>query len=272
MSSSTDRIPSDFGVDLGGQDSVVEAVEWAIEMGVRHIDVRLTDPGDLDGYDEAEADRIRRLCAEHDVSLGLHTLSAVNTAEFTPGLDDAVWEYLRSYVDVAAEVDADRTIVHAGYHFTVDAEARTEASLQRLEELLAYAAEREVAILLENMNPEPADAEVHYLCSALENVERYFETLAAPNLRWAFNPPHAHLHEEGIDGYLDALDLGICREVRLNDNRGVREEHLMPGEGTIDFEHLFDRLERMGYDGPYTVALGSAENSLRGIEYLDGLR
>lgn len=272
MSSDTDRVPPDFGVDLGGQDSIAEAVEWAIERDVRNIDVRLVDPDDLDEYDDAKADRVRQLCTEHDISLGLHTLSAVNTAEFTPRIDDAVREYLFSYVDVAAAVDADRTIVHAGYHFTADVEARTEASLQRLEELLAYAEERGVTILLENMNPEPEDAEVHYLCSALEDVERYFEGLASPNLRWAFNPPHAHLHEEGIDGYLDALDLDICREVRLNDNRGVREEHLMPGEGTIDFEHLFDRLERMGYDGPYTVALGDPEDSLRGIEYLADLR
>lgn len=272
MSGNTDRVPSDFGIDLGGRNSIEEAVEWAIERGVRHVDVRLTDREGLDEYDREEAERIRQLCREHEISLGLHTLSAVNTAEFTPRLDDAVREYLLSYVDVAAEVDADRTIVHAGYHFTADAEARTEASLGQLEELIAYAEEREVTILLENMNPEPEDAEVHYLCSALEDVERYFERLASPNLRWAFNPPHAHLHEEGIDGYLDVLDLDICREVRLNDNRGVREEHLMPGEGTIDFEHLFDRLERMGYDGPYTVALGDPEDSLRGIEYLAGLR
>ena len=120
-------------------------------------------------------------------------------------------------------------------------------------------------ILLENMNPEPAGAEVHYLCSELEDVRRYFDRLSSPNLCWAFNPPHAHLHQEGIDGFLDALNLDICREVRLDDSRGIREEHLTIGEGTIDFGHLFDRLDRLGYDRPYTVAPGVKEDSLRGV-------
>lgn len=266
------NVPDDFAVDLGGRFSLEDAVEWASEAGVHAIDVRLTNRLDPAAYSESEVEQIKTACQEHEISLGLHTLSAVNTAEFSPLLNDAVDEYLFAFVDIASKVDADRTIVHAGYHFTNDEEARTEASLDRLKRVAAHAEKRGTNILLENMNPEPEDAEVHYLCSKLEDVQHYFDRLTSPNLGWAFNPPHAHLHEEGIDGYLDSLDLSRCREVRLNDNRGVREEHLMPGEGTIDFEHLFDRLESMGYTGPLTVALGSVEDSLEGIRRLAELR
>lgn len=268
----TTTVPPEFGIDLSSDYTLEGAVEWAIDNDVDYVDVRLTERIDPAQYDQEEFDRIRRLCDSHAVSLGLHTLSAVNTAAFTPHVAEAVREYLFAYIDIAANVDADRTIVHAGYHFTADEERRREASLQRLERLIERAESRDVTLLLENMNPEPANAEVQYLCSELGDVERYFDRLASPNLRWAFNPPHAHLHESGIDGFMDALDLDICREVRLNDNRGIREEHLVPGEGTIDFEHLFDRLERAGYEGPYTVAVGSPEDAVRAIEYLEALR
>ncbi len=268
MVTDTINVPADFGIDLGGRYPIEGAVEWAVEHDVKNIDVRLTDRLRPEEYDDDEIARINDLCDDHDISLGLHTLSAVNTAEFTPILRDAIQEYMFSYIDIAAMVNADRTIVHGGYHFTGDVDERTEASLQRLEEMIAHAEEKDVTLLLENMNPEPADAEVHYLCSKLDDVEQYFERLESPNLRWAFNPPHAHLHEEGIDGYIDALDVGICREVRLNDNRGVREEHLVPGEGTIDFENLFARLEESGYEGPYTVAQATLDETFEAIERL----
>ncbi len=79
---------------------------------------------------------------------------------------------------------------------------------------------------------------------------------------------HAHLLPEGIDGFLDAIDLGRCGEVRLADNRGDREQHLGPGEGTIDFGRMFRRLEGEGYRGHYMMAFGSLEDMPKGREAL----
>lgn len=270
MASETAR--SNFGIDVGSQLSVVDAIEWATEKGFGYVDVQPTESLGARGNDDPEIGHIIDVYENHSISLGLHTLSAVNTAEFTPPLKEAVREYLFTFIDIAAAIDADRTIVHAGYHFTSDAEKRRETSLKRLKELLNYAGEKDVTVLLENMNPEPDNAEVHYLCSGLKEAKWYFDSLSSPKLRWAFNPPHAHLHQEGIDGFLDTLDFKTCGEVRLNDNHGVYEEHLMIGEGTINFEHLFDRLDGMGYDGPYIVALGTKEDSLQGVQRLIEMR
>ncbi|WP_090507613.1 TIM barrel protein [Natronorubrum sediminis] len=192
----------------------------------------------------------------------------MNTAENSPLTSDAVDEYLRRYVDIAAAMSADRIIVHAGYHFTTDEEIRREVSIDRLDRFLSYAETQDVDLLLENMNPEPDDAEVHYLCSTLTDCQRYFDELDSPNLKWAFNPAHAHLADAGINAFISELDLERCCEVRLNDNRGIKEEHLMPGHGTIDFESLFSQLEEHGYDGPYTIALGSIDEMFEGIDRL----
>jgi hypothetical protein len=42
---------------------------------------------------------------------------------------------------------------------------------------------------------------------------------------WAFTVNHRHL-PEGIDGFLDAMDLGRCGEVQLTDSHGRYERHL----------------------------------------------
>ena len=74
---------------------------------------------------------------------------------------------------------------------------------------------------------------------------------------------------EGIDGFIDALGLGRCEEVRLADCHGQYEEHLPPGQGRIDFRHLFRRLERdPNFNGHYMCAFGSLEVMLAGREYL----
>jgi len=118
------------------------------------------------------------------------------------------------------------------------------------------------------MNKEPADAEVKYLGYNLEECQYLFGKLQSPFLRWSFTCNHAHLVPEGIDGFLDGLEIGRCGEVRVADCRGTIEEHLKPGEGTIDFGAMFRRLERMGYRGHFTTAFGSLQDMIVGREYL----
>jgi sugar phosphate isomerase/epimerase len=56
--------------------------------------------------------------------------------------------------------------------------------------------------------------------------------------------------------------------VLVADNRGKYEEHLLPGQGTLDFSRLFKRLEGDGYRGPYMLTFGDREQKIAGREYL----
>jgi len=118
-------------------------------------------------------------------------------------------------------------------------------------------------LLLENLNKEPADAEVHYLAHTSEEWRWFYERLGSPALQLSFTANHAHLVSEGVQGFLDAIPLGRVREVRLADCfRNGREEHLIPGEGDFDFPALFAALEAKGYGGHYMNAFGSLEDML----------
>ncbi len=262
-------LKSRIGIDLSRRLPVEEGIEWAVANGVRFIDAQLDIAPNplLDMMDRAKG--IREACERHDVHLGLHTLSAVNIAEISAFMRDGVDEYLRTYMDLALATGAGWVVVHAGYHFTGDYKLRREAALERLKRACGYAEEKGVTLLLENMNREPDDAEVKYLGAPLEECVYYFDNLKSPNLQWSYTVNHAHLWPEvGIDGFLDALDFSRCREVRLADCRGHVEEHLMPGEGTIDFGAMFRRIEGMGYRGHYMSAWGTLDDMLKGRDYL----
>lgn len=258
-----------IGVDVGKRVSVEDGIAWAADRGVRFIDAEIdVEPNALESFDDARCRRVREALARTGVRLGLHTLSAVNVAEISPFVRDAADHYLRAYVDVAKRLEAGWIVVHAGYHFTGDYERRRRAALERLQRATEYAERAGVLLLLENLNKEPDHAEVHYLAASLAECRYYFDAIRSPHLGWSFTVNHAHMEPEKIDGFLDALGVGRLEEVRLADNLGDREQHLKPGEGSIDFTALFRRLEAAGYRGHYMNAFGSLDDMLAGRDVL----
>ena len=258
-----------IGIDFGGKMRLEDALEWAAANQFAYADVCVDNPpNELGSFDEARVGGVRAALERHGIHLGLHTLSAVNIAETSPFLSAAVDQYLVAYMDLAKRLGAGWIVVHAGYHFTSDFERRKAAALERLKRASAQAEERGVQLLLENMNPEPDDAEVQYLGHDVEECRYYFDQLTSPHLGWAYTVNHAHMLPEGIAGFTPLFDLGRCGEVRLADNRGDVEEHLQPGAGTIDFKAMFDQIESAGYRKHYMLAFGSIDDMKRGREYL----
>ena len=256
--------PARIGIDVGRRLRPEDAVAWAREHDVQIIDIQL-DTGDnaFTRIDAARAAAIRSAADRAGVTLGLHTSSAVNVAEYAPLVADAVDAYLRGYVDAAAALGAGWIVVHAGFHFTADVDERMQAAFDRLNRTAEHAESRRVTLLLENLNKEPPGAEVRYLAHTSAEWRWFHERLDSPALRLSFTANHAHLVPEGVDGFLQALPLDRVDEVRLADcfRNGV-EQHLNPGEGDFDFAALFAALEGRGYRGHYTNAFGSLDDML----------
>jgi len=259
-----------IGVDIGRRLALEDGVAWAARHGVRTIDIQLdTATNALTSFDDRRCAAIRAALATQGIRLGLHTLSAVNVAEYSPYVGEAVDAYLKAYVDIAAKLGAEWIVVHAGYHFTDDRDERMRAGLERLQRLVAYAESKGALILLENLNKEPGDAEVHYLAHTVAEWRYYFERIHSPSFRLSFTANHAHLVSEGIAGFVDALDMDRVAEVRLADCfRNGSEVHLKPGAGDLDFVDMFRRIEGKGFRGHYTSAFGSLDDMLDARDYL----
>ncbi|AEG94669.1 sugar phosphate isomerase/epimerase family protein [Ramlibacter tataouinensis] len=253
-----------IGVDMGGRRPLEEALKVAAASGLKYIDVQLdTGANKVNAFDDVRIAAVRALAERLGVKFGLHTLSAVNVAEYSPFLDEAMDNYLRAYIDIAPKLGAQHIVVHAGYHFSSDKARRMEVGRERLARMADYAHKKGALLLLENMNKEPADAEVHYLAHTLEEWQYYFEEIDSPALALSFTANHAHLVPEGIDGFLDHMPLERVFEVRLADClRNGKEEHLMIGDGDLDFGRLFARLESKGFRGHYVNAFVSLEAML----------
>jgi len=253
-----------IGIDLGRKIRLEAGIELAAHHGIRYVDVQL-DTGDnaFDRFDTTRCVGIRKACEANGVHLGLHTSSAVNVAEYAPGVSEGVDRYLEAYLDVYHELGAQWIVLHAGYHFTSDQSQRMQAGLDRIRRLVERAERSGAMLYLENLNKEPVQAEVHYLAHTLEEWRWYFERIDSPSFRLSFTANHAHLVPEGVDGFIDALDFARVGEVRLADCwRNGHEEHLVPGRGDFDFGSMFRRIEASGFRGHYTNAFGSLDDMI----------
>lgn len=252
-----------IGVDIGRRLKLEDAIEWAARHGVKHIDIQLdTAANAITTFDDARCAGVRAALERHGVHLALHTLSAVNVAEYSPYVGDAVEAYLKSYVDIFPKLGAQWIVVHAGYHFGSDKAMRMAAGKERLQRVADYAERKKALILLENLNKEPEDAEVHYLAHTIEEWQYYWD-IASPAFKLSFTANHAHLVPDGIEGFVAALDFRRVGEVRLADCfRNGKEQHLVPGRGDLDFGRMFRLIEDRGFTGNYTSAFGTLDDML----------
>ena len=94
------------------------------------------------------------------------------------------------------------------------------------------------------------------------------------------------LAEPALDGFIEqrlhqicarSVDPGLRRElerigeVRLADNNGDYEVHMIPGKGNIDFDSCLNRLEDSGYRAHYSMAYGSPEEKIASRQHLASL-
>lgn len=240
-----------------------QAVQWAADHQFSRVDFNADAPANYPAtFTPARVEQIRTLAARHDISLGIHTLSAVNMAEITPVMHRAIDAYLRENFDLARSLGCGYVICHGGYHFSADRSDRLATAIDRMRRAAGWAEERGLDIYFENHNKEPDHAEIHYMPRDVAETRQFFEAVRSPRFKWAFNVAHAHQVPDGFDGFLDAFGVTNIGQVRLNDTHARYEEHLIPGQGVVDFRHVFQRLSALGYTGPFTLDFGGPEDRL----------
>ena len=189
-------------------------------------------------------------------------------AEFSPFMYEAVDAYIAAHIDLGKRLGVHHVITHAGLHQSSELEQRYKASLEHLQRATEYAEKQGVLLLLENLNHEPDDAEVHYMGHSIEELTTIFDAIPSRSLQWGFSANHTHLLPGDFDAFIDAFGVERIGLTLVADNRARIEEHLLPGQGSMDFARLFRRLEGDGYRGPYMLTFGNREQKVAGREYL----
>ncbi len=190
-------------------------------------------------YREPQA--VRELAdALGEYHLAVHALHSPTERDLSPGRQsgvpisisdterirrlDAVDEVKRA-LEVAERIPCRYLIQHMGHGRQSADPRKLDAAFSSLEQLSIFAKARGVTIALENTPDE---------LGAPASLQHFITDTHLHDLRLCFDTGHAHI-EEGVVVGFDAMRERVVT-VHIHDNHGEKDEHLLPWEGSIDWE------------------------------------
>jgi sugar phosphate isomerase/epimerase len=105
---------------------------------------------------------------------------------------------------------------------------KLDAAFNSLEILTIFAKHRGVTIALQNTPNE---------IGSPGSLVQFVKDTHLHNLRFSFDIGHAHIEGGALPGYHLMRDQTVTAQI--HDNHGEKDEHLLPGEGTIDWDAIF---------------------------------
>jgi len=146
---------------------------------------------------------------------------------------DAMDEMKRA-LEVAEKIPIRNMVVHLGERSDTWSPRTIEYGLTALEHLGAFAQPLGVRILVENLLSEPTTPEHLIMILEMGHLDHTGICL---------DLGHAHM-TVGVDAAIGTMDNRVA-EVHTHDNHGFKDEHLWPGEGTIDWPATTESLKNL---------------------------
>jgi sugar phosphate isomerase/epimerase len=204
---------------------------------IRHIEV-FCAPGHFN-YRSPEAVRDFASALE-EYALRLHSLHSPTERDLAPGREsgmpisicdterirrvDAVDEVKRA-LEIAERVPFRFLVQHLGRgHQSMDSRS-IDAAFSSLEHLAIFAKERGVTIALENTPNE---------LGSPESLDHLIKETHLRDVKFCFDIGHAHM-EDGVEKSFEVMRDRVVT-AHIHDNHGDKDEHLLPFEGTIDWD------------------------------------
>ena len=223
-------------------------------------------------------DAVRELAgALRDHNLKLHALHAPAERDFNPMHEssaplsicdpervrrlEAVDEIKRA-LDVAEFIPFPYLVQHIGSSRDTADDRRFDAAFSSIEHLHVFAKERGVILALENTPGELATP---------TRLRQFIIDTRLTDLRLCFDIGHAHIGD-GVLASLEPMREFLCT-AHIHDNHGLKDEHLLPYEGTIEWKSalpalppelplVFELKDKPAYadPAPTSIALSAARN------------
>lgn len=212
-----------------GTESLAEAIPVMADQGVTAIEIGIGSP---ESFERGDSNQLQRLLdALSSSGVRVHSVHAPFGVNYdVSDLDDAIHERgvdaLIESIELASVLDADKVIVHASDVVNSDRARRMERARGVLREMAAVAAESGIILALENLPPKYLGHTPEELLALLDGTDR--STVGV-----CFDSGHANLSGHFAEFASAMLPLAVT--THLHDNNGGTDEHLFPGDGSIDW-------------------------------------
>ncbi|MBQ4116674.1 MAG: sugar phosphate isomerase/epimerase [Clostridia bacterium] len=156
-------------------------------------------------------------------------------------------------VDACGAWGIPNLVVHSGYAPGLSVEETLQKNKEFFMPLLERASKYGVNILVENFN-KMHKADTYWIDNA-PDLLRMVELVNHPLFHAVWDVGHANLQEMPQDEAIRMLG-GHIKALHIQDNKGERDEHLVPFLGSLNLDSVMCGLKHIGYDGYFTFEVG----------------
>lgn len=152
--------------------------------------------------------------------------------------DNKNWNCLKKEIELTAYLRADLLVVHVLNFGVIEAEGKLETDEAYFKKALDFAEEKKVTLALENGFLKS----LKRFCS-LAGERSYLKICL--DIGHANNPSQSLLSGNSINTFIKEFGKKIVH-LHFHDNHGETDEHLVPGEGNINWQEILGELKNAG--------------------------
>jgi sugar phosphate isomerase/epimerase len=235
--------------------SPIETISFAHQHGFHGVEIACEYPrGPLDYSHEAIL-QIANLAQKYGVPLQVHApYHNVRLADINPRIREASVQSVKDAIDFANRINAKMVTMHLGNIAKIpldDFSTRIhKALLDSMITLIEYAEAHEVTIAIENV-PSMKSAWEEAVGKKAEELIDIIKEIKAKNIGVTFDVGHANTVGDPAEFATKIAPYVV--NIHLHDNDGSTDQHLVIGEGKIDFLRILSIFKKSGYSGPLVL-------------------
>ena len=155
--------------------------------------------------------------------------------------------------EAAAELGVRHLVLHPGPERekkapSVEFYHHLETASYSINKISKRCKELGITLLLENMLP-------HLLCGRTQDMLYIMGAMDEINVGTCLDTGHAYLSQD-LPSVVHKLSFHLSM-VHVNDNNGTGDDHLPPGEGSIDWPEVIAQLDSYNFRGPLIIELSA---------------
>ena len=159
-------------------------------------------------------------------------------------------EMLKRGIEASSIIGAKWAVYHPVDDFETDRspEAAFKINYERISRVLDYAHKFNVGIAIENMQLHSGSKPLRRYCVTPEELCELADSFNDSKVGICWDTGHANLL--GLDQCRSLRMIGKrLKAVHIQDNRGMRDDHLPPILGNIDWNAVMKTIKEIGYEG-----------------------
>lgn len=264
-----------------------QLLEWAIENRLGRVEFKYELKADPDGmWRNRGGKRLRQLAERHNIALSVHApYDDVNFGTEDPAVLRRSHERMQACLAFSNVIDARHVTMHGGFFLTDPAVVAENEAEDGSERVLRPGASPEALEALKrrvfaSVRDVVKTAKLLGVPIALENVHDFtYDKVRFPvtvddlrqclvaldgDIGVVFDSGHAH--SIGVDVLQFVEEIGAKHIVgtHIHDNDGLTDDHLAPGDGTVDFESFFAAYRERGWRFPLNLEIREQASVVRG--------